>query len=202
MTYNEKINALTHKGLSMANAVKYVEAARKKLNNVDLETEPDRAETPAGMLTYEEIVASMRKDESEQAYTNGMMNSLLEDGNLTAAIAIRDDMIANGKKASSINSSLASYWKPRLQAAYDAGDMETVRNITKMLVEMGLKRTTIQGWTSGSTGSSSSSTGFGGFGFSGFGSTGKKSTTKKSSSKNSKSTFFGGSGFGSGGWFK
>ena len=194
--YNQLINELTGKGLSMTNAVKYVEAERKKMT-----AEPKKEEEASGALTYQQILSGMTKEtktSEDNSYTNGMMNSLLEDGNVQAAMAVRDDMLANGKTKSSISSSLSSFWKPRLQEAYAAGDMVTVRQITQMLVQMGLKHTTIQGWTS-STGTSSSSSsskkssfGSGSFGGGSFGNS-KKSSSKKSSFG---SGSFGGKGFG------
>jgi pentatricopeptide repeat protein len=169
-----------------------------------------------GYSSIKDIVSGMTKATSaseDNAYTNGMMNSLLEDGNVDAAKAVRDDMLANGKKAASINSSLTSYWKPLLQAAYDNGDMAEVRRITSMLVEMGMKRTTVSGWTQEKSGSSSSSSkkksgfGSGSFGSGSYGSSGKKSSKKSgfgsgsfgsSGKKSSKKSGFGSGSFGSG----
>lgn len=193
--YNQLINELTGKGLSMTNAVKYVEAERKKMT-----AEPKKEEEASGALTYQEILSGMTKEtktSEDNSYTNGMMNSLLEDGNVQAAMAVRDDMLANGKTKSSISSSLSSFWKPRLQEAYAAGDMVTVRQITQMLVQMGLKHTTIQGWTSSTGTSSSSSSKKSGFGSGSFGG-GSFGNSKKSSSKKSSfgSGSFGGKGFG------
>jgi len=195
--YNALINELVSMGLSMTNAVKYVEAERGKMQKTDDNQETTRSSEP---MTYEDIVSGMTKDESDSQYTNGQMNSLLEYGDIEQAKAIRDEMLKAGKKSSSINSSLTSHWKPMLQAAYQAGDMAEVRRITNMLVEMGMKRTTIAGWTNsaGSSSSSSSKSGFGskGFGSGSFGSGGfgKKSSKKKSG--------FGSGSFGSGGFGK
>ena len=192
--YNRLINQLTEMGLSMTNSVKYVEAARKK--GEGRKEEVGGNNTP---MTYDEIVSGMTKatKTSEQnAYTNGMMNSLLEDGNVAAAMAVRDDMIKNGnKKLSAINSSLTSFWKPRIQEAYANGDMEEVRRITNMLVQMGMKRTTITGWTSNTKSTSSSSSKKSGFGSGTFGSGSFGSSSKKSSKKKSG---FGSGSFGSG----
>jgi uncharacterized coiled-coil DUF342 family protein len=195
--YNRLINQLTEMGLSMTNAVKYVEAARKK--GEGRKEEVGGNNTP---MTYEEIVSGMTKattNSEENVYTNGMMNSLLEDGNVAAAMAVKDDMLKNGnKKLSAINSSLTSFWKPRLQEAYANGDMEEVRRITNMLVQMGMKRTTITGWTSSTKSTSSSSSKKSGFGSGTFGSGGFGSSSKKSSSK--KKSGFGSGSFGSGGF--
>ena len=195
--YNSKINQLVEMGLSMTNAVKYVEAVRKKNEKSGELRVESGANSP---MSYQDIVSGMTKTTAtseENSYTNGMMNSLLEDNNIEAAKAIRDDMLKNGKKSSAINSSLTSHWKPLLQAAYAEGDMAEVRRITNMLVSMGMKRTTVTGWaTSGSSTSSSSSSKKTGFGSGSFGSGGFGSSSKKSSSK--KKTGFGSGSFGSG----
>ena len=214
-TYNQKLNAATQKGVSMANAVKMAESERKKLTK----TEPAPAKKRE--YTYDEILAGLTTDSTESSYsksvyTNGQMNSLLEDGNIDAAIQVRDAMLEGGKTQTQINSSLTSYWKERLKQAYDEGDMAEVRRISEMLQHMGMKQSTIQKWTtsgtslfggSGTFGSSSKKSG--GFGSGTFGSSSKKtskstgfgsgtfgSSTKKSSKSTKKS-----SGFGSGGLF-
>jgi hypothetical protein len=197
--YNELINQIVAKGVSMANAVKYVEAARKKLTE-GAETGGEGAGQGQGgqPMTFDEIVAGLTSDSTEKTYgagyTNGMLNSLLEDGNVEGAIRVRDAMIQSGKTKSSINSAMTSYWKPILVTAYEDGDMVTVRRITDMLVEMGVSRTTITGWTSKST-SSGSGFGSGGFGSGGFGSGGFGSGGFGSGG-------FGSGGFGSGGFGK
>jgi pentatricopeptide repeat protein len=186
--YNRLLNGLTKQGISLTNAVKYVESERKKLGAGE-EKAPEAVQP--GRLTYDQITAGMTKEESDQVYTNGMINSLLEDGNVSAAKAIRDDMLARGKKQSAISSSLSSYWKERYIEAYNAGDMTEVRRITDMLVELGVNRSTITGWTgTKSSGSSYSSSYYS----SGFGkSSSKKKGFGKSTSKKSK---FGGGKFG------
>ena len=178
--YNRLIKEITEQGISTANAVKYVESERqkiKKAEKAEKEAKEQKEAQPAAgpqRMTYEQITASMTKEASDQIYTNGMMNSLLEDGNVAQAVAVKNAMLESGKKQSAINSSLTSYWKPILQAAYDAGDMQTVRQITEMLMEMGMNRSTIQGWTgtksSGSSGFGSRSFGSGSFGSGSFGS--------------------------------
>jgi pentatricopeptide repeat protein len=196
--YNRLINQLTEMGLSMTNAVKYVEAERKKGEKGNRQEAVGNS--GPSVMTYDEIVSGMTKataNSEQNAYTNGMMNSLLEDGNVEAAMAVRDDMLKNGnKKLSAINSSLTSFWKPRIQEAYANGDMEEVRRITNMLVQMGMKRTTITGWTSNTKSTSSSSSKKSGFGSGSFGSGGFGSSSKKSSSK--KKSGFGSGSFGSG----
>lgn len=196
--YNSLINDLVSMGLSMSNAVKYVEAERGKMQKGD---EGNSQEAVGNRnYSYDEIVAGMTKSESDLMYTNGQMNSLLEYGDIEQAKAIRDEMLKAGKKSSSINSSLTSHWKPLLQAAYAAGDMAEVRRITNMLVSMGMKRTTVTGWTTSGSGTSSSSSkkksgfGSGSFGSGGFGSNSKKSSKKKSG--------FGSGSFGSGSFGK
>ena len=174
--YNRLVREITEQGVSTANAVKYVESERKKLQEAaqkkEEENENRQTQTPQRM-TYDQITAGMTKEASDLLYTNGMMNSLLEDGNVAQAVAVKNAMLESGKKQSAINSSLTSYWKPILKAAYDAGDMQTVRQITEMLMEMGMNRSTIQGWTgtksSGSSGFGSRSFGSGSFGSGSFG---------------------------------
>lgn len=188
--YNGKINEIVESGVSMANAVKWVEAERKKMNEPET---AEKEEAPDHPLTWEEIQAGMTSASTEKTYgggyTTGMLNGLLEDGEIDAALAVREAMLKSGKTEQSIKSSLTSYWKERVIAAYEAGDTQMVNQLMEMLVKMGLNRSTVQGWmTPKKSSSSSKSSGFGsskGFG-SGFGS----SSSKKSG--------FGSSGFGSG----
>ena len=95
--YNRLINELTKMGLSMTNAVKYVEAVRKKSQEGSRE-QATGSSNSGSALTYQEILDGMTKETAtseSMSYTNGMMNSLLEDGNVDAAKQVRDDMIAN-----------------------------------------------------------------------------------------------------------
>lgn len=185
-TYNDKINEITETGVSMADAVKWVEAERKKLTGPS-EEETEQAQEAGRRMTYDEIVAGMTKESDAKTYgsgyTNGMMNSLLEDGHITEALAVREAMLKSGKAEQSIRSSLTSYWKERLIAAYEAGNEEQVRQWINMLVQMGMNRSTVQGWLSPKT-SSSKSTGFG--------------SSKGFGSSSSKKSGFGSGGFGSG----
>jgi hypothetical protein len=210
--YNRLLGEAQEKGVSLANAVKLAESIRKEKNK----QESTAAEqTAQAALTYEEIMAGMTSESTQstygKTYTTGQLNSLLEDsletGDTSSALEVRNAMLEQGKTQTSINSSLTRYWKERLQQAYNEGDMVTVRTITDMLERMGMKKSTIQGWTAEKSSlfgnSSTRSTGFGSGGFgnkktgsstrsTGFGSGGFGSSTKKSGSKKS--------GFGSGGF--
>ena len=147
-TYNNLINQMTKGGVNMANAVSWVETERKKIGKAGAEENNESAkETAPIRLTYDEIMESLlpANAKSEQ-YTTGMLTSLQESGNLAEAQKVYQKLLET-RKASSIQSSMTSYWKPQLVAAYNRGDMTEVKRIKSMLMKFGYKEKTIANWT-------------------------------------------------------
>lgn len=181
-TYNRMINDLTADGFGMSNAVSVIETVRKA-QAAAAEDELEAVEP--GTMTYDQIMANQETG-AQSAYTYAQMNSMLDNGNITAAKKIQSALFKS-KGTTAVKSALTSYWKPKYLEAQQARNSAELSRIKRLLKQMGLTDQSISKWKAvDADAGNARKSGFG----SSFGSS-KKSSKKKSS--------FGG-GFGSGGF--